>query len=258
MIGEPLIDTHAALGHWPWADFSALDADSLEQRLEAEGIEQAWVCATESILYPEPDRFDERLFATCQGRSRLLPVKTINPVLGNWRESLAHAVGPLGARLIKLYPNYHRYPLLDEPAMELARTVAALGLPLLISLRVEDERNQSPLLQLAAVPVAEVATFAVSNPRLRILVLGAQYGEVATLLNLTPNLYCDIAFAETGDGLEPLLPRIPEGRLLFGTHTPFFYPRAAVRKLAGAQISAAARRQIAHTNARAFLAGTAG
>jgi len=254
MSAHTMIDTNVSFGHWPWMDFSGLTAQGLAAQLESHGIDEAWVSATESILFPDPDGPDARLVAAFRACPRVVPVKTINLLLGNWRESLARAIGPLGMRLVKIFPNYHQYSLVSPAAMELASFLAEEGVPLLIALRVEDERSQYPLMKVASVPVHEIVTLAALHPRLRVLVLGAQVGEITALTAGSDNIFCDIAFAETGNVMERLLDSTPVGRLVFGSHTPFFYTRAAVRKLTGACLDEKNRQAIAFENARVLLA----
>jgi len=247
-----MIDTHVSFGPWPWMDFSSVTAQTLDAHLESEGIQEAWVSAAESILFPDPDGPDDRLLAAFRSCSRVVPVKTINLAMGNWRESLDRAVGPLGMRLVKIYPNYHQYSLIGPQAMELAALLVEQQIPLLIALRVEDERNQYSLMKVASVPVQEIVTLAAIHPDLKVLVLGAQVGEIAALTAGADNVFCDIAFAETGNVMDRLLASAPAGRIVFGSHTPFFYTRAAVRKLLGASVSEEIRRAIAIDNARAL------
>ena len=248
-----MIDTNVSFGPWPWMDFSSVAAQTLEAQLENEGIHEAWVSATESILFPDPDGPDDRLVAAFRSCPRMVPVKTINLAMGNWRESLDRALGPLGMRLVKIYPNYHQYSLVGPEAMALAALLAERGIPLLIALRVEDERNQYLLMKVASVPVQEIVTLAAIHPNLKVLALGAQVGEIATLTAGADNVFCDIAFAETGNVMDRLLALAPVGRIIFGSHSPFFYTRAAVRKLLGASLSEEAKRAIAFDNARGLL-----
>lgn len=247
-----MIDTNVSLGMWPWMDFSSVTAQNLDARLEGEGIAEAWVSAAESILFPDPDVPDDRLLAALRPHPRLVPVKTINLARGNWRESLDRAVGRLGMRLVKIYPNYHQYSLNGPEATEFAALLAAKGIPLLIALRVEDERNHYPLMKVAPVSVQEIVMLANIHPDLNILVLCAQVGEIATLTAGAGNVYCDMAFAETGNVMERLLAVAPAGRIVFGSNTPFFYTRAAINKLRGGGLDQETLRAITEGNARAL------
>lgn len=251
MIPE-LIDTHVSFGRWPWQDFSALTPDSLVASLKAEGIAEAWISAVDSIFFPDPDVPDTRLLAAFRPYPGVTPVKTMNPLLGNWRESLKKAVESDGFRLVRILPSYHLYDLIDRPALEFATVLAGYRIPLLIPVRVEDERNQYPLLRVPTLPPDHIAHFAALHAGLKILALGATATEIPSLIAGNTNVLCDIAFAEREDTLKNLTASVPCERLVFGSHTPFFYTRAAVRKLLAAGIDGETRQLIACGNARRF------
>jgi predicted TIM-barrel fold metal-dependent hydrolase len=250
------IDTHVSFGFWPWQDFSALTPAALVRDLAAAGIEEAWVSAIESLLFPDPDIPDARLRAAFAPHPEVVPVKTINPLLGHWKESLQRAVEQDGYRLVRVAPAYHLFTLTDPAAFAFASTFAAYGLPLLISMRVEDERNQYPLLRVESLNAHQIAHFAALFPQLRIVVLGALAGEIPVLTRGNPNVLCEISFAETGTTMKTLLASSPADQLAFGSHTPFFYTRAAVRKLSGSDLDAEILRRIARDNARRFQASS--
>lgn len=248
-------DTNVSFGTWPWMDFSLTTPASLVAQLESEGIQQAWISASESILFPDPDIPDERLFSAFAAHPSVIPVKTLNPILGNWRESLELAMSAWGARLVKVYPNYHQYSLIDGPMTELAATLAARRIPLLIQMRVEDERNQYPLMKVPGVPAHEVATLAAIHPTLTIVVLSAYLSEIAAMTAGHRNVYADISFADSRDTMRHLLESTPADQLLFGSHAPFFYTRSAMMKLAAADLDGGVLKKIVSANAGRILVG---
>lgn len=251
-------DTNVSFGPWPWMDFSKITPEFLLVHLENEGIQRAWVSANESILFPDPDIPDEQLFSAFTAHSSVVPVKTINPILGNWRESLDLALNEWGARLVKIYPNYHQYSLNDWPMAELAAVLVERQIPLLIQMRVEDERNQYPLMKVPGVPAHEVATLAAIHPTLTIVVLSAYLSEVVSMTAEHNNVHADIAFADSRDTMRHLLESIPAEQLLFGSHTPFFYTRSAMMKLAVGDLDGDVLKKIASGNAECILAGASG
>ncbi len=248
-----LIDTHVSFGFWPWMDFSAITPGALIRNLQAEGIQEAWISSIESLLFPDVDIPDARLREAFQNHPQVKLVKTINPILGNWRESLQTAIEVNGFHLVRIAPSYHLYPLLDWRVIELAETLLRLNIPLIVQMRIEDERNQYPLLQVTPPPPEHIAHLAALFPHLRILVLGALANHIPAILSDNNNALCDISFAESGTTVESLLATVPPNRLLFGSHSPFFYTQASVRKLTGAAICGSAQQDIAFRNARAFL-----
>jgi len=245
----PITDVNVSLGRWP---FSALRPDTparLERHLRAEGIGRAWVSATESILFPDPDVYDEALFQKLRRRRTLRFVKTVNPTLPNWRESLEHWTRTRRIRAVKIFPNYHRYSLGDRCATELAAVLRSQRLRLLVQMRVDDERNQSPLMQVPGVPYQDVITLAGRFPRMPVVALCPYLLEAKTLAPARPNLCVDLSFMETPDMLRTALATIPARQIVFGSHTPVLYTRSAAMKLGLANIGKRQRRMIASGNA---------
>jgi predicted TIM-barrel fold metal-dependent hydrolase len=249
------IDVHASLGFWPFQVFPDVSPSVLERRFASEGVREAWVSPVEAILAPDPAPWNRRLFGRLKRWSCLRPVGGVNPMLANWRETLAECLAQPGLRAVKVFPSYHGYPA-DDPALgELADRLAAAGRPLLLQVRVDDERNQHPLLRVAGVDPEAILRLALGHPRARVACLGLALGQVCTLLPKAPNLWADLAFAEAFETLRRLLQDVPAERLLFGSHTPHFELRSAELKVALADVPAAVRRQVGAGNARR-LAGT--
>src|SRR5690606_10225881 len=136
------------------------------------------------------------------------------------------AVEQWGAAAIRIVPNYHQYELTDYVAAELMEQVVRHDVALFVQLRLDDERNQYPLMRVPAVSAGAVAQLARGFPEARVVALGA-YDHELTALASTPNVCADIAFVEraaAGDAF-------PMDRRLFGSHTPFLYTRSARMKL---------------------------
>ncbi|MCF7838659.1 MAG: amidohydrolase [Candidatus Marinimicrobia bacterium] len=244
------IDVNVSLGTWPFMDFRIQTAAALAKHLAAEGIAQAWVSAVEPILFTDPDVHDEQLFSSLARFPSLFPVKTINPLLGGWRASLERALKVHRVRRVKIHPNYHQFALNDPRVDAMAEELVRRGIPLLIQMRVEDERNQHPLMQVPGVPAETVSDLAANHPALKVVALCAYRGEAATLVAGRRNVWVDLSFIECQDTLETLCGEIPADRILFGSNTPFLYTRPAVMKVTHAGIAARIRTSVACGNAR--------
>ncbi|MFH1567710.1 MAG: hypothetical protein ABIL09_06875, partial [Gemmatimonadota bacterium] len=143
-----LIDVNVSLGHWPFQKLRPQTAGELAAHLAAEGIDRALVSPVEAALHPDPHEYNEPLLEQVAGEPRLRPVPVINPALPGWRGRLA-AYGDAGVPAVKVHPNYHLYSL-DHPEMgALGAALSERGLPLLLQMRLEDERNQYAALQIA-------------------------------------------------------------------------------------------------------------
>lgn len=243
-------DVNAALGYWPFQDFSGWTARRLARQLRTEGIGGALVSPAEAILAPDPDIWNRRLIAALRRTPGLAAVPVINPMLANWRETLGHHLASPAVPAVKVIPNYHLYAA-DDPALDaLADVLEVEGRPLLLQARIDDERNQYPLMRVAGVDLEATVRLARRHPRLPLVCLGFYFRQVCRLLEQTRNAFADLAFAETLETVRVLLATVSADRLLFGSHTPFCETRAAVLKLALADIDAADRERIAKINAQ--------
>jgi len=110
----------------------------------------------------------------------------------------------------------------------------------IIQLRVNDTRSHHPLMQVPDVPAADVIAAAEKTQQVNIVLGGIKWGEAdgnVEKITALPNLWLDISQMETMDGLRRIIDACGTGRLLFGTHAPFFYIRSAIIKLDEAQLS---------------------
>jgi predicted TIM-barrel fold metal-dependent hydrolase len=247
-----LIDVHVSLGHWPFQPLRPRTPAQLARHLAVEGIDHAYVAPVDAILYPDPHLGNEELLPRLRGYPTLRPVGVVNPALANWRETLDASV-EWGARMVKLLPNYHAYPL-DAPFVDDLRQYAReRGVRVAVQVRVEDERNQYPRMQIPNVDLASLIAFAQRLPEEPLLALGAYFHEAVELVRGTPNVLVDLAAIERLDTLRSFLREVPSDRVLFGSHTPFFYTRAAVMKLRDAELDGETEQAIAADNARRFL-----
>lgn len=240
-----LIDVNVSLGHWPFQRFAQRNVAELDAHFAQEGITEAWVSSLDAVLYPDADQCDEELFARLELFPRLRPVKTINPALGNFRQSFAAFPA---VHAIKLLPNYHQYNLADERVAELMSLAARRHTLILVQMRLDDVRNQYPLMKVPAVPAEQIVQLALAFPHVHFIALGAYHDELSTLV-AADNVMADLSFLELLRTVESALARFPASRLLFGSHTPMLYTRAAVLKWQLADVPEPVRHQIARGNA---------
>ncbi|MDD2710534.1 MAG: amidohydrolase family protein [Verrucomicrobiae bacterium] len=238
-------DVNASIGHWPFQKFDLTTPAALCRHLKKTGIRRALVSCIDSVLYPDPAVFDDILFKTAKAHPMLVPVPTVNPSLSNWRASLRR--DSLAA--VKIIPNYHRYNLDDPSVAELAGILEKQKIPLLIQMRVDDERNQCPFMKVPGVETEKIIRFARRFPKIPMVCLCPYFGEAIQLAQKTANLHVDISFIETFQTLQTLLKNIPSSRVLFGSHTPFLCAESALMKLSASKIPAKAIEDIALKNA---------
>jgi uncharacterized protein len=239
-----IIDCNVGFGHWPFARFAEDTPARLDKLLESEGIGRALVSSAEAVLYEEPEECNLALERALARYPRLVPVPVASPrVKSAWA-----TVARPGIRALKLIPNYHGYTLGDERAVELCAKAAERGIPVLVQMRVEDERSHYELLKVPGVSVEDIVALAARLPTLAIVALCPYYAE-ALRLAAAPNVYADISFVENLDTLGQLCDKAPAGKFLFGSHAPWLYPKAAVRKLELSTIDKEQRAAIGSRNA---------
>ncbi len=250
---KKLIDVNASVGNWPFMNFPQRAPAGFSSAMEKEGIGISCVSATESILFPDPDIYDKKLFAKLKGSKSLIPVKTINPSLENWQESLETAVSEWGARIVKIYPNYHQYSLVNQQVVFMAAELEKRGIPLMIQMRVDDERNQYPLMKVPGVSWSEITILAANHPELQFIVLCSFKHEAVPMASHHKNIAVDISFIETGNTLRQITSEIPPEQVLFGSHTPFLYTKSAVMKVSCSDIEDRQKSLVSRENAIRIL-----
>lgn len=248
-----IIDVNAGFGFWPIQRFSSHRLEELDEVFQRTDVDEVWLSAVESILFPEPDSWDTRLFAQLDAYPRFRPVKTANPTLANWRSSWDEAAAAFPLAAIKLFPNYHGYSLSDVRLADLCRKAALAKLPVLITVRVNDERNQPHFLQVAGVSVNEIASLSLRHPDTIFVALCAYTAELPALSMGGNNLLVDISFLDGMRLLEHAASILTEDRIVYGSHEAFLHAQAAHLKFAGSRLPTAAMQKIAEGNISARL-----
>lgn len=244
-----IIDTNCSFGNWPIQKFTHRSLSQLDESLDQNQISEAWLTATESILFPDPDVHDFPLFKQIREFPRFKPVKTVNPLFPNWKESCHRAIESHGIVALKAYPNYHGYPSNHIQLQHLAAFAGEQKLPLLVSIRVNDERNQPENLRIAPTNLSAFLTWTYRFPETR-FILHAPYMNELSLLKQHPNISADLSFLDQADILQTITQRLayPVNRLVFGSHACFFYPESSALKLTLSQVAPEIVEQVAYRN----------
>ena len=138
-----IIDSNAYIGSWPFRKIRNNTAEGLLRLMDREGIDRAVVGSLSGVFYRNAQVGNEELFREVRGHEdRLISVATINPGYPGWERDFERCRCELGMKGLKLYPMVHGYSLWDESALRLIRKAAGYGMPVVIPMRVEDERIQ--------------------------------------------------------------------------------------------------------------------
>jgi uncharacterized protein len=239
------IDTNVSLGAWAvrstWADTPA----RLVAKLQSHGVTSAWAGTFEAVLHTDLAGANARLAAACAGTDGFLQAfGAVNPTLPDWEDDVRRCDEAHGMRGIRVYPNYHGYALDDPRFARLLAVAAQRKLLVQVSLALEDDRSQNPVLVAPPVNAAPLADLLPKNPGLRLMLLNSGYrvlsGNVALLRRLADaGVWFELAMLEGVAGLETLLRNAPNIRIAFGSHAPYFYFEAALLKLRESVLSPA-------------------
>lgn len=228
-----MIDADVLAGHYPFRPFPhpSHDPQRIKDYLQARGIQRACLASLHAVFYADPQQGNAELLPQVVHDPFFLPVGTINPSLHNWRTTLARCVDEYGCRLVRLLPNYHLYSLADDFVADFLAEAQRRQVLVAIVKRLEDERMHHLLMKVPSVDNQEILALAARHP-VPLLIQSVYFAEIQELA-ASPQLSFDIAFAETMNTLQRLTQVVAAERLLFSSHTPFFYPEAAIGKVEG-------------------------
>lgn len=244
-----MIDADVWAGHYPFRPFPhpSQDPHQIKDYLQARGIQRACLASLHAAFYADPQQGNAELLPQVVGDEFFLPVGVINPSLHNWRDTLARCVDEYGCRLVRLLPNYHLYSLVDGFVADFLAEANRRRLVVTIVKRLEDERMHHLLMKVPGVENSEIIALTQRYPH-PLLILSAYLPEIKELAVAGSQLYFDVAFAETMNTMLRLTEDVAADRLLFSTHTPFFYPEAAIGKIKSWSAGAEQHQQVYQNN----------
>jgi hypothetical protein len=256
-----LIDTNVYLSNWAVRHSWAENPRNVVEKLGRHGVTSAWVGSFDGVLHTDLASVNARLADACarEGSGVLRAFGTINPTFPDWEEDLRRCHETHRMPGVRLFPNYHGYPLDDARFVRLLEIAKRRALLVQIVISIEDDRSQNPALVAAPVQVAPLVDALKNIPGARVMllnsgsrVLGANNPLLVRLV--TARVGFEIATLEGVAGITSLLQRTPEIRLSFGSHAPYFYFEAALLKLQESDLTSAQLAALTHGNARALLA----
>jgi predicted TIM-barrel fold metal-dependent hydrolase len=249
-----VIDTNVSLHRWPFRHVAGDDPASLAARLRQKGVTQAWACSFDALLHRDIGAVNARIAEDCRkyGAGMLAPIGSVNPKLPDWQEELRRCQQLHRMGGIRLYPNYHGYTLADPAFRELLALAAGRGMLVQVVLVMEDTRTQSELARVPNVDPAPLPDALATVPQARVMLLNGHRVPQAKRL-AEANVHFDIAMVEGVGGVAKLAAEVSPGRVVFGSHFPFFYLESAALKVKEAGLPEDQTRAIREGNAQALL-----
>lgn len=253
-----IIDACAHLGPYPFRALRDTTALRMIARMDRLGIERAIVDSIPAVFYRDGHRGNAALHAEItRHRERLIPLAVINPTYADWEHCLDEAVQDWGMKGVALYPDYHGYRLADEPGRKALERIAARNVPVVLTQRLEDRREQHAWDRAEDMTEPELLATAKAHPSLRFHLRNWSLSNGRRLGDAGLKSRCLIDFARIGVLYTKEVPGLIETlgveALAFGTHAPFDYAGPSLVKLANLEtLPKADHERIAGRNAAAF------
>ena len=253
------IDVNAFLGAYPWRKVPGTSPDALVKALDRTEIDEAWITHLPSLFWRDPTDGNQWLVETARREKRLKAVPVVHPGLAQWEQAIADAVNA-GAPAVRCDPLYLGLDPTGGEMRVLAAACGAARIPLMLAVRLEDNRQRHPNDVVPELPAAAVRVLIRSDADLRLLVTHADRGFVEEVqFGSTPEearrIWWDICWiwGPPEDHLATLLETVGAERFVFGTGQPLRLPETSVAKLDLLDLPADRRAAIEATNVQQGL-----
>lgn len=254
------VDVNAFLGAYPFRRVPGTAPDALLRAMDRTGIAEAWVSHLPGIFWRDPTEGNDWLLATAEAEPRFRPVPAVHPGLPGWERVLAEVVRR-GVPAVRCDPTFYGLAPAGAEVRALAAWLGERGVPLLLSVRLEDPRQRHPNDVAPELPGAALRALVRGHPRLKLVVTHAPRELIEEVhFGSTPaeaeRIWWDISWVwgPPEDHLATLLGTIGPARFVFGTGQPLRLPETSVAKLDLLDLPPADRRAIESGNLAALAA----
>ncbi len=254
-----IIDINATLGHYPFRQLTATDAESMTKLMDRWTIDRALVSSLHAVFYRDCHRGNLELFDQIKSHpDRFISVATVNPKYAGWRQDLEECVAKMHMKAVTMVPSHHGYALSEAFATEAIKECVRLGVPLLLTQRFEDRRQRHHWDVAEDLEQSSVLDLARDFPDLKLILSNWIGLDGVKLKNagLKGRVLIDFARLHVllhGD-VGKLIDALGVEAIAFGSHMPFDYTAASLVKLSNLDsLSQAEQEQVAWRNASRFL-----
>ena len=217
-------DAAAFCGHWPYYRLREGNLMQVLQKLSAAGIDGGFLSGLEAVFYNDPWEADGPLTEELKNTNWRVAM-SVNPDLP-WACQLVQKGFDAGVGAVRLYPCVHRYEEDAENVVSVCRFAGELGLPVILTMRMEDERMQY-LLQQQNPDFGRILNLVRQCAQTKFILSNCLVHQVQELLPLPSNVWFDTAGFKGEFYLEDQN-SIPQERILFGSFSPLQAVSSAV------------------------------
>ena len=137
------IDVNAFFGHYPFRRVTGGSPQLLVEAMDRTGIDQAWISNLAAIFWKDPTEGNAVLCEWAGREPRFRPVPAIHPGLPHWERVLGHAV-ERGVPCVRADPTHYGIQPAGSEMRALAAACGGAGIPLMLAVRLEDQRQRHP------------------------------------------------------------------------------------------------------------------
>ena len=255
-----IIDFFAGIGNWPFRKLKHGTAPQLINLLKRENIDRAVVYSIYSILAKDCMEGNREVAEAAEEYPySIIPFAVINPAFPGWKGDFETCLEKMGFKGLRLFPTYHGYNLEDSCFFELIDMDEKKQIPVVLTVRIEDERQHHWLVKVPPLDIKAAADAINSFPKVTFVLSGAKYPEllsVKQLLQQNNNWYFDISRMQGRHDIPGTVEVIVKAvddfgakRMLFGSNAPFQYIKSSLLKVQHASISESDKELILAGNA---------
>jgi predicted TIM-barrel fold metal-dependent hydrolase len=225
-----IIDINAWAGSWGTFPVEG-EVQQVKAALKAAGVGRFFLSPMHAAWCHNPHLCNELVYQAAARDAAIVAMPVLDPTIPTWAEEFNRAVR-LKVRCIKLLPAYSCYTL--QQAEDLLVAAAKTEMRVMVQTRLEDPRRQHPLAQVPDVPVKDIVDAARRFPEVKFVIGGASSVEISKVkdeLFSFPNLFADTSQLDGVNAVATMVESGLGGKLLFGSHAPFFIPLAGIARV---------------------------
>lgn len=263
------VDINAYIGNWPYKKLKNNNLQGLLERMNQFGVNQSVVANLNSLFYKNTQAGNEELFEEIKTskkyKNRIIPFSIINPVYPGWKQDFVKSVD-MGAKGIRIYPQYHDYSPDDKVCVELVQMAGEAGIPVGLTVRMVDSRQRS-WLDIDHVAGTEKGEWSLRNfmpllkaaTKTRFLFLNISSGLAVNPEDVRLLRNDNVLFDTSGRSLHhmpSLLKEFGSEKFAFGSHSPildYLTGMLRIESMTDQEANETVKNKLRYQNARRFI-----
>ena len=165
-----MLDFNCFIGQWPFHPLKVETLEQLQELHKENGIEGGFVSSLKSLFYRDYFEPEKELYETLKG-TNYRQVMTVNPLFPACLDVVRYGIENWNIAGVRIVPSYHGYDMTAPELEELCQVLKEAGLPLLVTINLEDIRNSYMLIP-QPVPADQIGAWLEKHHDLTVLLCG--------------------------------------------------------------------------------------